>query len=388
MDDLIVAYSDMEILDHFRRILTSVIGIKDIGPLRYCLGMHVQQDLDTFTVKVGQAGFVRDLLERTNFGKEGTRSRVTPEPSCGGDVGKTLSLADCPSTPRDHERCKDHSLFPMYRSIVGSLMYLTGATRPDIGHAVNLLARYVANPGYRHCEWLEHLLRYLVGTSDLYIQYTGNCSQGKILEDERRRGLRHSPDDKPNPKLMSESFRNTVVSYADSDFATDVDTRRSTSGWVVFMNGGPISWRVKRQATVALSTTEAELYSLSDCMKQVKHLQMLLGAIGFPQPPKPPGRGGITTGRNSVKNTGSVIFEDNMGCFQITQNRVFHQRTKHIDVMWYFALEYVHAGIVCITLVSTVDQVADLMTKGVGGVVLRKLRSRLMGTWCYDLCDT
>ena len=384
VDDLIVAYSDKRILDSFRAALMKKIGIKDIGELKFCLGMHVHQEQD-FTVTINQSGFVKELLGRTNFGAVGTKSRKTPLPLSCPDGRKPVSLADCPSTPAEIAICKEHSLYEIYRSVIGSLMYLTGATRPDIGYAVNLLARYVANPGLKHCQFLEHLLRYLVGTHDLGIRYCGNRLQGVILEQEKRDGLRRSSDDPPNPELLSESFRNNVVSYADSDFATDEDTRRSTSGWCTFMNGGPLSWRVKRQATVAASTTEAELYSLADCMKEVKWLQMLLAELGFPQPAKTPGSGGLHAVSNSKKNSGSVIFEDNMGCLQVSQNRVYHQRTKHIDVQWFFALQYVEDGLMCVAPVSTEHQVADLLTKGVGGVVLLRLRPKLMGTWYCDV---
>ena len=259
-------------------------------------------------------------------------------------------------------------------------MYFTGASRPDVGYSVNQLARYVANPGKSHWDWLQHLLRYLAGTQELGIYYCGDAEQGVILEEERQRGY-WKPDARPQPQLLSESFNNNVVSFADADWATDPDLRRSTSGWVAFMNGGPISWRVKRQSTVATSTAEAELYSLGDCAKEVRWLQKLLAELGFPQPRRKPGRGGAIAQRDAVKNTGSVIFEDNTGCIQISQNPVFHNRTKHVDTMWHFVLQYVEEGRICVTHVGTNDQVADLLTKSVPGPTLDRLRPLLMGTW-------
>jgi hypothetical protein len=271
--------------------------------------------------------------------------------------------------------------YDSYRSIVGSVMYLTGATRPDIGFAVNQLSRYVANPGKRHWSFLEHLLRYLAGTRELGERYCGRPVPGWVREDETPRGF-WAPDSAPQAQLTSESFNNNVVSFADADWATDEDTRRSTSGWVTLMNGGPLSWRVKRQATVATSSAESELYSLGDCIKEVRWLQKLLKELGFPQPGRKPGRGGATAEPGSVKNRGPVIFEDNTGCIQISQNDVFHQRTKHIDTQWQFVMQYVAEGYVCITHVSTMDQVADVLTKSVSGTILERLRPRLMGT-CF-----
>ena len=179
------------------------------------------------------------------------------------------------------------------------------------------------------------------------------------------------------------------MSYADADWATDPDSRRSTSGWVTMMNGGPLSWRVKRQAVVSTSSAEAALYSLGDCIKEVRWLQKLLDELGFPQPHCSPGRGGATAEPGSKKNRGSVIFEDNTGCIQISQNDVFHNRTKHVAIQWHFILQYVEDGHVCVTHVGTRDQVADVMTKAVPGTILEHIRPRLMGTWFrqYAIAD-
>jgi hypothetical protein len=374
VDDIMVAYRGANILEFFSKTLSGEIGIKDMGPLKYCLGMLVEQDQQTYSVSVTQTGFIQDLLDRTGLGGDDARTRKTPAP-----VGERLLQSDSPTTEVDKQEMTEHP-YNTYRSIVGSLMYLTGATRPDIGFAVNQLARYVANPGKRHWLFLVHLLRYLAGTKGLGVHYCGNSVQGVILEDEKKRGF-WTADCKPQSQLISESFRNNVIAFADADFATDVDTRRSVSGWVTFMNGGPLSWRVKRQSAVATSTAESELYSLGDCAKEVRWLQKLMAELGHPQPVRVPGRGGATAEPTAKKNRGSVIFEDNMSCILISQNAVFHQRTKHIDTMWQFVLQYVEEGYLCITHVPTGDQVADVLTKSVGGTILARLRPRLLGTW-------
>ena len=374
VDDIVVAYGDQEILDEFRSGLTSKIGIKDIGPLKYCLGMHVQQHPTNYTVSITQTGFIQDLLDRTGLGGDDVRKRKTPAPP-----GEKLSQVDCPTTDEGKKEMM-RAPYDTYRSIVGSLLYLTGATRPDIGFAVNQLARFVANPGMRQWNFLQHLLRYLAGTKEIGVHYCGNSVQGLILEDEKKRGY-WGEDCLPQPQLISESFHNNVMSYADADWATDPDSRRSTSGWVTMMNGGPLSWRVKRQAVVATSSAESELYSLGDCFKEVRWLQKLLKELGFPQPHRTPGRGGATAEPGSRKNRGSVIFEDNTGCIQISQNNVFHNRTKHVDTQWQFVLQYVEEGYVCVTHVGTKDQVADVMTKNVPGTILEHIRPRLMGEW-------
>jgi hypothetical protein len=327
-------------------------------------------------VTITQTGFIQDLLDRTGLGGTDVATRVTP-----AKAGERLSSADCPQDDGERREML-RAPYNSYRSVVGSLMYLTGATRPDIGYAVNQLARFVADPGKRHWEFLEHMLRYLAGTRNLGIHYCGNQTQGVILEDEKNRGY-WGEDARPQPQLLSESFKNNMMVYTDADWGSDLDTRRSTTGWVVMLNGGPISWRVKRQATVATSTAEAELYALGDSIKEVQSLQMLLKELGFSQPQRAPGRGGDTAEPASVKNRGTVIFEDNVGCIHISQNDCFHNRTKHVDIQWHFIQEAVERGEVCITHVPTDLQVADVLTKAVAGPTLTRLRGKLLGSWVY-----
>jgi hypothetical protein len=375
VDDCITAYKNEAVMENFRAELFSHITMKDVGPLRYCLGMHIVQDQDTYSISVSQRGFVEDLLTRTGHMNDGEETRATPTLQ-----SLKLSLADCPKTTAEIAEM-NKAPYSTYRSVVGSLMYLTGATRPDIGFAVNMLARYVANPGKPHWRALVHLLRYLRGTMDEGVHYCGYTVQGFILQDEKNRGLRQTADDLPNPRLMSESFKNNLVAFADADWGNDVDTRRSVTGWVVFLNGGPVSWRVKRQQTVATSSAESELYSLGDCIKELLYLRALMLELGMPQPQIKPGRGGATAGASSIKNTGTVVFEDNQGCLQISQKETLHQRTKHVDIQWHFVMDEVEAGHMSVQPVGTADQVADLLTKGVTGGILANLRDKLMGKW-------
>ena len=111
-------------------------------------------------------------------------------------------------------------------------------------------------------------------------------------------------------------------------------------------------------------------------------LQSLLGELGFPQPHRRPGRGGATAEPDSIKNRGCVIYEDNRGAQMISQNNVFHQRTKHVATKWAFILDYVNQGHVCVTSCGTNDQIADLLTKGVSRGIMDRLRPLLMGVWC------
>ncbi|XP_055904350.1 uncharacterized protein LOC129940122 [Eupeodes corollae] len=125
-----------------------------------------------------------------------------------------------------------------YREAVGSLLYASQGTRPDIAHAVGVVSKYLSNPGHAHWKAVKRIMRYLKGTIDAKIEYSKN-------------------DD------------SELLAYSDADWANEVDDRRSVSGYILKMQGGPISWDSKRQKTIALSTTEAEYMALSAACQEV-----------------------------------------------------------------------------------------------------------------------
>jgi hypothetical protein len=138
------------------------------------------------------------------------------------------------------------------------------------------------------------------------------------------------------------------------------------------MNGGPVAWRSHLQKSVSTSTTEAELYSLSDCLKEIIFMQRILAELGWAQPR-------IRAGR-AISNSGTAVFEDNKGCRDTTQNNGYVSgRAKHIDIRRNFVQSHVALGVICVCECSTDDMVADLLTKAVAKDVHLKLRDRLMG---------
>jgi len=377
VDDGLIASSDDEIRKEFMDTLAQHIGVKDLGRAKWLLGLHIKQDPHTFDVEVNQEQFVTDLLQKVGLGGEAVRSKSTPAPA-----GQVLSKIDCPTEGSPEKREMGLLPYSMYRSVVGSLMYLVGGTRPDCAVAVNHLSRFSSNPGKPHWDAMVWLLRYLHGTRALGISYIGNHRQGVILEEERRNGAHVNADDAPSPRMLSESFRCNLVAYTDSDWGSCVDTRRSTTGYVIFMNGGPISWCCKRQPVTSTSSAEAEFYSLSACVQQLRWSQQLSGELGFVQPMKRPGRNGYVAGSPMYhKNLGNLVWEDNAGAIAITQNDVFHQRTKHIDIKYHFVLDYVEQGFVSVRYANTKDNIADVMTKCLPGPAFVRFRNKLMGAW-------
>uniref|UniRef100_A0A3Q7HPF2 Reverse transcriptase Ty1/copia-type domain-containing protein n=1 Tax=Solanum lycopersicum TaxID=4081 RepID=A0A3Q7HPF2_SOLLC len=124
-----------------------------------------------------------------------------------------------------------------YASAVGSLMYAMVCTRPDLAHAVSVVSRFMGQPGKEHWQAVKRIFRYLRGTSDVGLIYGGDAQC-------------------------------LVTGYSDSDYAGDVDTRRSMTGYVFTLGGSVVSWKATLQPTVTLSTTKAEYMALTKAAKE------------------------------------------------------------------------------------------------------------------------
>ena len=141
---------------------------------------------------------------------------------------------------------------------------------------------------------------------------------------------------------------NLVIGYCDADYAGDLDTRRSTTGYVFILHGGAITWMSKRQSTVAASTTEAEYIAAAQATKEALWLRLLLNDLGVPV------------------NTFQIM-ADNQSALKLLKNPVMSSRSKHIDVVYHFARERVARGDVDFSYISTDEMLADMFTKPVPG---------------------
>lgn len=226
------------------------------------------------------------------------------------------------------EKCDDvktNITFP-YREAIGSLLYLATKTRADIAYAVNLEARFVENPNTVDIQNVKRTLRYVKGTSDLGIWF----KKGDI---------------------------NTLYVYCDSDYAGCTDTRRSTSGCICFLNGGPISWWSRRQPIVALSSTEAEFIAAADAIKEVSYIKSLIEEL---------------TLNVSVD---IVLNMDNTGAMSLIKNGKFNGRSRHIDVRYYFVCEKYQNNFFQLVHCPTEKQVADILTKPLCNIKFQKFRN-------------
>ncbi|PKU79142.1 Retrovirus-related Pol polyprotein from transposon TNT 1-94 [Dendrobium catenatum] len=213
-----------------------------------------------------------------------------------------------------------------YRQLIGSLQYLT-LTRPDIAHAVNNLSQHMHNPAPIHTLMLKKLLRYIQGSTDFGLPIT-------------RTSLR-------------------LRTYSDADWASDPATRKSTSGFCTFLGDTLVSWTVKKQNTVSRSSTESEYRALASATADTIWLKRLLMEFGVPHP-------------DPVD-----VFCDNMSTIALANNPVFHARTKHIEIDQRFIRDHILNKVIRLLPISTVDQIADILTKPLATPRFKLLRDKL-----------
>lgn len=201
----------------------------------------------------------------------------------------------------------------LYKQMVGSLMYLT-STRPDIMYGASLISRYMENPTENHLCVVKRIFCYLKGTVDFGIFYAAKTTE-KLIE------------------------------FSNSDFAGDLNDRKSTFGFVFLMGSGAVSWISKKQHIVILSSTEAEFIAAATCSFQAIWLRKLLETLHIQQQ-------GSTT-----------IFCDNVSTIKLSKSLTLHGRSKHIDVRFNFLRDLCNNGTIDLKFCRNQDQVADIMRK-------------------------
>ncbi|KAD2806009.1 hypothetical protein E3N88_39386 [Mikania micrantha] len=214
-----------------------------------------------------------------------------------------------------------------FRKWIGCLRYLTH-TRPDLSYSVGYVSRFMQSPKETHKQALKQILRYVKGTTGLGLKY-------------ERQGSK------------------TLYGYSDSSYSIDRDDGKSTSGLVFFYDGAPVAWNSQKQATVALSSCEAEFMAATSAACQAIWLQRLLAEI---------------LGEKEEKVTIKV---DNQSALALTRNPVFHGRSKHIDTRYHFIRECVEEGRIKVENVSGTEQIADILTKALPRLKHEEMKNQL-----------
>jgi hypothetical protein len=210
----------------------------------------------------------------------------------------------------------DPKIVSLYQRAIGSLMYASMGTRPDITFSVQTLSQFSTNPSKEHFATVKRVLRYLKGTRNARLVYGGDGE-----------------------------WTSEFSAFADADWGTSSIDRKSISGYCFLLAGCAISWSSKKQQTVAISTTEAEYYAATHATKQIMWLRSFLADLGFPQPES------------------STLYLDNKSAIDLSHNPEFHARTKHIDIQHHFIREKIEDKILKVSHVPTKENTADIFTK-------------------------
>ncbi|KAL3651407.1 hypothetical protein CASFOL_004409 [Castilleja foliolosa] len=308
VDDILVTGNDESAIQRLIEKLKKHFTLKDLGEIHHFLGIEVKKT--SVGMHLSQREYIKKLLVKAGMDKAS---------SCPTPMISSPGLSRYDGSP-----VSDASL---YRSVVGALHYVT-ITRPEICFSVNKVSQFMANPLEPHWKAVKRILRYLGGTVHL--------------------GLNLQRPDNLN-----------ITGFADSDWASDIDDRRSVSGYCVYLGRNLISWSSKKQHCVSRSSTEAEYRSLAHVTSEISWIQYLLGEL------------------NVVQSRIPKIWIDNQSAIYLSSNPIMHARTKHIELDCHFVREKVAAGLIQVNYVPTCDQNADILTKPLSLQFFTRLRNKL-----------
>ncbi|GKA42154.1 putative ribonuclease H-like domain-containing protein [Tanacetum coccineum] len=297
VDDIIFGSTKKSWCDEFEALMKSRFQMSSMGELTFFLGLQVKQN--KAGIFISQDKYVAEILKK--FDLVNVKTAITPMET------KVALTKD--------EEAVDVDVH-LYRSMIGSLMYLT-ASRPDIMYAVCVCSRFQVTPKTSHLNAVKRIFKYLKGKPHLGLWYP-----------------RESPFD--------------LEAFSDSDYGGSNLDRKSTTGGCQFLGQRLISWQCKKQTIVATSTTEAEYVAAANCCGQVLWVQNQLLDYGF-----------------NFMNT--KIHIDNESTICIVKNPVYHSKTKHIEIRHHFIRDCYEKKLISVEKIHTDLNVADLLTKPFDG---------------------
>jgi len=308
VDDTTIFGPKTQFLADVKRQLGQRFDCKDLGDARFILGLELKYTANG--ISISQQSYIERILER--FGMSDSRPVATP-------LDPNMPL-------RKSEPGTELADISEYQRIIGSLMYAVTGTRPDLAHTVTLLSQFSSAPNQVHLQAAKRVLRYLRGTTDWDLHYP------------------RGPESTPLG----------LTCYSDSSYASNLDDRRSFSGYVARLGEASISWASKKQKSVAVSTTEAEYMAMSTASRHLTWLQRAMAELKQTTIP-----GTVATKNHDI----DYLLGDNQGALELARNHRISERTKHIDVHYHHVREQLHAGSYGLRYVPTEDNLADLLTK-------------------------
>lgn len=288
--------------------LKNSFNLKDLGCLKYFLGLEISRS--QHGIYLCQRHYTLQLLEDTGF--LGGKPSSAPM-----DTRVVLSSSDGDLLP-------DAS---PYRRLIGRLLYLT-ISRPDITFAVHKLSQFVAHPRSTHLTAVHHLLKFLKASPGQGIFFSANS------------------------KLHLKAF-------SDADWGSCPDTRRSVTGFCIFLGDSLVSWKAKKQSITSRSSAKAEYRALAATTSELTWIVQLLRDF------------------HVQISAPATIFCDNQAAIHIATNPIFHERTKHIELDCHFIRDKIVDGLIKLLPIRSHLQLADMFTKPLPFSSLSTLMSKM-----------
>ncbi|XP_019169790.1 PREDICTED: uncharacterized protein LOC109165466 [Ipomoea nil] len=308
VDDILVAGTDSIQIQALKQLLDNAFKIKDFGNLNYFFGIEAFRTPKG--INLCQRKYTLDILQEYGF----LEAKPAPTPSvCGQKLNS--SEGNLLEYPED------------YRRLVGKLLYLTN-TRPDITYSVQQLSQFVDKPRDSHLMAGHMVLRYLKGSPGKGIFYSSNNY------------LR-------------------LQGFSDSDWASCIESRKSLTGYCVYLGDSLISWKTKKQVTVSRSSSEAEYRALASTTCELQWLLYLLADLRV----------------EIIKPV--ALFCDCSSAIAIGENHVFHERTKHIEIDCHVVRQKIQEGVLKLLSITSQNQTADGFTKALSKPLFDRFHAKL-----------
>ncbi|CAI6007470.1 unnamed protein product [Closterium sp. NIES-65] len=320
VDDILLFSSSMKEIQKVQQQLMENFKCKNLGEVKYYLGMHVERDLDHRWLKLHQEKFIKELGEK--YGIENERKVATPLPA----EFKFVKAAEDEVVEAEEQQ--------QFQSLVGSLLYAAVHTRPDISFSVGQLARVVQNLSEEQVDAAERVVKYLNSHPSIGVQYSASAQvKQKGVEVLKEKGERLGEG-----KLF-------LTCFTDATWASEKEDSSSVGGYICVVGGGPVSWRSKKQSETALSSVESEYMAMFHGVKEVIWLRRLLEEIGQEQ------------------KVATPLFCDSKGALGMARNAVLHGLNKLMRIKWHWLRKEVKRGTVNPIYMKTHQQPADFLTK-------------------------
>ena len=304
VDDMLIFGTDQDQVDKTKEFLSSKFEMKDMGKADVILGIKITHGEQG--ISISQSHYIEKVLEKFNF-KDCSSVKTPFDPSAKLVPNKGVVVNQLE-----------------YSKAIGSLMYAMISTRPDIAFAVGKLSRYTHNPSLIHWQAMNRVFKYLKGTMDYRLSYSG--------------------------------FPSVLEGYSDASWITNMEDHSSTSGWVFRLGGGAICWASKKQTCITNSTMESEFVALAAAGKEAEWLRNLIYEIPlWPKPISP-----------------ISIRCDSAATLAKAYSQVYNGKSRHLGVRHSMIRELIMDGVISVEFVRTHDNLADHLTKGLSRDLVHK----------------